>query len=80
MRRKALRRRWSAERIALEAQGAEFSGDVEDMGFGLAVSMKGPGADEILVYQPKHPEAHSLRTWHISPCGVGVSLLGNPDQ
>jgi hypothetical protein len=37
-----------------------FSGDIEDMGFGLAVNLKVPGADDILLYQPKHPEAHSL--------------------
>lgn len=45
---------------ALEAKGAEFSGEVEDFGFGLATSLKLPAAGEILLYQPQHPEAHSL--------------------
>lgn len=51
----------AATRAELENKGAEFSGDIEDMGFGLAVNLKLPGADDILLYQPKHPEAHSLR-------------------
>ena len=49
-----------ATRAELEEKGAEFSGDVEDMGFGLATTMKLPGAGDILLYQPRHPEAHSL--------------------
>lgn len=44
----------------LEARGAEFSGPPEDLGFGIAASLKLPGAGEMLVYQPRHPEAHSL--------------------
>jgi predicted enzyme related to lactoylglutathione lyase len=44
----------------LTAKGAEFAGEVEDLGFGLAVSMKVPGADEILLYEPRHPEAFGL--------------------
>lgn len=47
-------------RAELEEKGAEFSGDVEDMGFGFATTLKLPGAGDILMYQPKHPEAHSL--------------------
>jgi catechol 2,3-dioxygenase-like lactoylglutathione lyase family enzyme len=47
-------------RAELAEKGAEFSGDVEDMGFGLATTLKLPGAGEILLYQPKHPEAHDL--------------------
>jgi catechol 2,3-dioxygenase-like lactoylglutathione lyase family enzyme len=49
-----------ATRAELEGKGAEFSGDVEDMGFGLATTLKLPGAGDILLYQPNHPEAHSL--------------------
>ena len=49
-----------ATRAELEGRGAEFSGAVEDMGFGLATTLKLPGAGEMLLYQPKHPEAHSL--------------------
>jgi hypothetical protein len=46
--------------VELEAKGAEFSGDVSDLGFGLETSLKLPGAGEILLSQPRHPEAHSL--------------------
>jgi catechol 2,3-dioxygenase-like lactoylglutathione lyase family enzyme len=44
----------------LEAKGAEFSGPVEELGFGLGTSLSVPGAGEILLYEPRHPEAHSL--------------------
>lgn len=59
------RSRWMCDDIeatvaALEAKGAEFSGEVEDFGFGLATSLKVPAAGEILLYEPQHPEAHSL--------------------
>jgi predicted enzyme related to lactoylglutathione lyase len=50
----------AATRAALESKGAEFAGPVEDMGFGLAVMLKVPGADDLMLYQPQHPEAHSL--------------------
>jgi predicted enzyme related to lactoylglutathione lyase len=44
----------------LTSKGAEFSGGIEDFGFGLATLLKLPGAGEILLYQPQHPVAHSL--------------------
>ena len=44
----------------LTAKGAEFVGGVEDIGFGLGASVKVPGADEILLYEPRHPEAYGL--------------------
>ena len=44
----------------LEAKGARFTGPVEDMGFGLGTSLEVPGADAILVYEPRHPIAHGL--------------------
>lgn len=44
----------------LEAKGARFTGAVQDFGFGLGTSMEVPGADAILVYEPRHPIAHSL--------------------
>jgi catechol 2,3-dioxygenase-like lactoylglutathione lyase family enzyme len=44
----------------LEARGAHFSGAIEDMGFGIGATLELPGAGEILVYEPRHPEAHSL--------------------
>jgi catechol 2,3-dioxygenase-like lactoylglutathione lyase family enzyme len=50
----------AATKEELEARGAEFTGAIEDMGFGLAVMLKVPGADDVLLYEPQHPEAHSL--------------------
>ena len=44
----------------LTARGAEFSGGVENLGFGLAANLKVPGADDILLYEPRHPEAYVL--------------------
>lgn len=44
----------------LEAKGAEFSGPAEDYGFGVGTRLGLPGAGEILLYEPRHPEAHSL--------------------
>ena len=44
----------------LAARGAEFSGDISDFGFGLAIMMKVPGADDMLLYQPTHPTAFDL--------------------
>jgi catechol 2,3-dioxygenase-like lactoylglutathione lyase family enzyme len=49
-----------AEKAALEAKGAAFSGEISDMGFGQAIMMKVPGADDVMLYQPSHPEGHSL--------------------
>ena len=49
-----------ATRAELEARGAQFSGGIEDMGFGLGVMLKVPGADDLLLYEPRHPEAHGL--------------------
>jgi catechol 2,3-dioxygenase-like lactoylglutathione lyase family enzyme len=44
----------------LKNKGAEFSSGVDDMGFGLATMMKLPGADDILLYEPRHPTAYDL--------------------
>lgn len=30
------------------------------MGFGLAIMLKLPGADDTMLYEPRHPIAHSL--------------------
>ncbi len=49
-----------ATKAELEGRGAEFTSGVEDFGFGLGAMLKLPGADDILLYQPSHPEAHSL--------------------
>jgi hypothetical protein len=34
--------------------------EIEDMGFGLATTLELPGAGEILLYEPRHPEAYGL--------------------
>ncbi len=43
----------------LTAKGAEFVGDIGEQRWGRTVSLKVPGAGEILLYEPKHPLAHS---------------------
>jgi len=47
-------------RAELEAKGAEFSSEIEDFGFGLGTTLELPGAGGILLYEPRHPESHSL--------------------
>ena len=49
-----------ATKAELESKGAEFAGAIEDMGFGLGVMLKVPGADDILLYEPQHPAAYIL--------------------
>lgn len=44
----------------LRAKGAEFTGDVEDAGFGLTIMMILPAAGQIMLYQPMHPLAYNL--------------------
>jgi len=44
----------------LRRRGAEFSGQISDFGYGLVISMKVPGADDIQLYEPKHPTAYHL--------------------
>jgi hypothetical protein len=34
--------------------------DITDYGFGLAAMVDVPGADPIMVYEPRHPEAYDL--------------------
>jgi hypothetical protein len=50
----------AATRAELEARGAAFSTPIEDMGFGLGTTLEVPGVGGILVYEPRHPQAHSL--------------------
>lgn len=44
----------------LKAKGAEFTGDITAAGFGLTTMLRVPGAGEMMLYQPRHPLAHSL--------------------
>jgi catechol 2,3-dioxygenase-like lactoylglutathione lyase family enzyme len=49
-----------ATRADLEQKGATFSTPVSDEGFGLVTMMDVPGADPIMLYQPKHETAYDL--------------------
>lgn len=42
----------------LRGRGAEFSTEPQDMGFGIVAMLKVPGADDILLYQPRHATAY----------------------
>jgi catechol 2,3-dioxygenase-like lactoylglutathione lyase family enzyme len=44
----------------LKAKGAEFHSEVSDYGYGLVIMLAVPGADDIMLYQPKHPLAYNL--------------------
>ena len=44
----------------LKDKGAEFRGEVQDHGYGLVAMMAVPGADDIMLYEPKHPLAYCL--------------------
>lgn len=42
----------------LAGRGAEFSGEPRDMGFGIVAMLTVPGADDIMLYEPKHVTAY----------------------
>jgi catechol 2,3-dioxygenase-like lactoylglutathione lyase family enzyme len=44
----------------LESKGAEFAGPVEEEDFGATVMLKVPGADDVMLYEPRHPTAYDL--------------------
>ena len=44
----------------LRARGARFDGDPQDLGFGVGARLQVPGADAVLVYQPRHRVAYGL--------------------
>lgn len=44
----------------LVSRGAEFATEPVDESFGRIVFMKVPGADDILLYEPRHAVAYSL--------------------
>lgn len=44
----------------LKDNGAEFTRDVRDDGFGLTTSIKIPGGGEIQLYEPRHNTAFNL--------------------
>ncbi len=44
----------------LAARGAEFTGGVQDRGFGRTAMLRVPGAGDMMIYQPSHPPAYAL--------------------
>lgn len=44
----------------LASRGATFTTDPVDRGFGLVVFMAVPGADDMMLYEPRHAVAHDL--------------------
>jgi catechol 2,3-dioxygenase-like lactoylglutathione lyase family enzyme len=44
----------------LEARGAEFSGAVQEEPWGMTVMLRLPGADDVMLYEPRHPTAYDL--------------------
>ena len=49
-----------ATRAELEQKGAKFPAPITDHGFGLGTMMEVPGADPIMLYEPKHATAYDL--------------------
>jgi len=41
-------------RAELEARGAEFTSSIDDHGYGLVTTVAVPGADDLMIYEPKH--------------------------
>jgi predicted enzyme related to lactoylglutathione lyase len=44
----------------LERKGAQFTRAIEEAEFGRTLLLEVPGADDIMIYEPRHPQAHSL--------------------
>lgn len=44
----------------LGSRGASFTSEPADRGFGICVMMAVPGADDIMLYEPRHTTAYSL--------------------
>ncbi len=44
----------------LRAKGVEFTGEVEDHGYGLVTAFRLPGGESVGLYQPRHPTAMNL--------------------
>lgn len=48
----------AATKAALEGRGASFSSEIVERGFGLTATVRVPGADDILIYEPRHETAY----------------------
>jgi catechol 2,3-dioxygenase-like lactoylglutathione lyase family enzyme len=44
----------------LTAKGANFSGVIENRGFGRTIALEVPGGGRMMLYQPRHPTAFEL--------------------
>jgi hypothetical protein len=44
----------------LKAKGITVQGEPKDEGYGITVMLTLPGAVEVMLYEPRHPVAHSL--------------------
>ena len=44
----------------LTAKGVDFTGPIENAGFGMLTRLRVPGAGEIGIYQPRHATAYDL--------------------
>ena len=44
----------------LTAKGANFSGGIENRGFGRTIALEVPGGGHMMLYQPRHPTAFAL--------------------
>ena len=44
----------------LRAKGVTVDDEIQDQGFGLVTNLAVPGAGEMMLYQPRHAEAHAL--------------------
>ena len=44
----------------LEAKGVQFTGPIEDQGFGRLIRLRVPGAGEIGLYEPRHATAYDI--------------------
>lgn len=42
----------------LQAKGAAFASEPADRGFGITVLLEVPGADPVMLYEPRHPIAY----------------------
>ena len=42
----------------LRGKGAEFSSGPDDHGYGIVAMLQVPGADDVQLYQPRHPTAY----------------------
>lgn len=50
----------AATRADLESRGATFTSETADHGYGLVTTVAVPGADDLMIYQPKHTLAIDL--------------------